>query len=195
MLVENYAKDLTEIRISKKTALLLINGIAHVPITYDTLRRNSRTVRGLIISKKVPMEFGEDCILKKNQHAYSFKFFILLAAYVKSVSFKRFQKFSPNQWHEEEITESMIKEINLEKLINSFKTKLPVKGQNLPTYFALEGIKVSKSSLYNYSKSDSSLPVMSWSKIYSPEEIEQWRQYLLNRSHQKSAVSEKYVAL
>lgn len=180
-LVNNDFVQVLEVKVRKETALLLINEQIEVPIKKTTMRDNAARVKTLLANRKVPKAFKDIQAPAHSSQSYPFKFFILLLAYLKKTSYKRKQGYSPVTWNESEITQEMIQDIDLDLLLQSFRTKIKVVGKNLPVYFALESIKVSKSSLYNFSRLYPELPAMQWGKEYTPEEIDQWRQFLLNK--------------
>lgn len=184
-----------KVKVKKETALLLINEQLEIPIVFTTMRSNAARVSALVNTKRVPEVFI-DAEIPKNSQSYSMKFLILLMAYLKQADNKKIQGFSPNLYGEHQITENHINLVNTEKLLESFRSRISVKGKNLADYFALECIKVSRSTLYNISKTKegANLPKMEYGRVYTPEEIDQWRQYLKNRTYKRYFIKEKETA-
>lgn len=184
-----------KVKVKKATALQLINEQLEIPIVFTTMRSNAAKVSALLNAKQVPEVF-RDTEVPKNAQSYSMKFLILLMAYLKQVDYKKRVGFSPNSYGVSQITAEHIDLVHTEKLLESFRSRISVKGKNLADYFALENIKVSRSTLYNISKTKegAKLPKMEYGKVYTPEEIDQWRQYLKNRTYKRYFVKEKEVA-
>lgn len=194
-IVNNDYVHVIQIKIKKDTAILLINDQLALPVTKNTMVRNAEKVENLIIKGCVPESFKDTPVEEKRTQSYSFKFLLLLMAYLKRTSDLRNEGFSPASITQHRITEEMLNAIDLEKLIETFKNKLEIVGKNLPSYFALENIKISKSTLYNLSRIYPNLPAMQWKRTYTPDEIEQWRQFLSNRKYQHHFEKKKTVAI
>lgn len=193
--VNNNFTHLIQIRIKKDTALLLINEQIAKPIVKTTMVANAKKVRAILKLGLVPEDYKDTPIEDGKSQSYSFKFLLLLLAYVKHTTALRCEGFSPAQISRPDICDEMMKRVDREKLISTFRDKLEVVGKNLPSYFALECIKVSKSTLYTLTKLHPELPPIQWGRTYTPEEIDQWRNFLVNRKYQHHFQKDKEVAL
>lgn len=191
--VNNNYVHVLKVKVKKDTALILINEQLQIPIVFTTMRSNAAKVSALILNKRVPTNFL-DAEIPKNSQSYSIKFLILLMAYLKQVDDKKLKNYSPVSYATHQLVDSHISQVNIEKLLESFRSKISVLGKNLADYFALEEIKVSKSSLYNFSKQHPELPQMEHGRVYTPEEIDQWRTFLKNRTYKHRFVKEGFVA-
>jgi hypothetical protein len=183
-LVNNDFVHVVEVRIKKDTALLLINDQIDLPIAKTTMVANAPRVKAILNKKFVPEAFKDTPVEEGKSQSYSFKFFLLLLAYIKRTSQLRADGKSPASITQLRITDDMVNAIDIDKLLVAFKDKIKVIGKNLPSYFALENIKVSKSTLYTITKIHPELPPMQWNRTYTSEEIEQWRNFLKNRKYQ-----------
>ena len=141
--------------------------------------------------KRVPDEYINEEIPIRKSSLFSVKFSVLLLA----TSFEK-ERMKDEGYHTThctvtEITQSMVDAVDIEDvqakimemILGTDRTECL--GKYLALYFHFEGIQVHQNSFYAWSRMNPLLPEYNRNKVYNSEEIERWRDFLLNKPGRK----------